>query len=209
MSVTKVVLLCRRRPSSERRVRGIKRAVTTRRHHLLLLAGTARALRFSGMSGGAAVGLAELAGSGSTSEELRACKIGGCCGKDTPKLGAADVESRLGALPLWALSTDGTTISREFTAKNWGAAMAFLNSLSELAEEEGHHPDVHLTGWRNVRVDMSTHAIGGLSMPDLVLAAKLDAIPVVYSPKWLRESGVGSLLEAEEAKKAKTDAPSQ
>ena len=38
--------------------------------------------------------------------------------------------------------------------------------------------------------------------PDLVLAAKLDAIPVVYSPKWLRESGVGSLLEAEEAKNA-------
>ena len=50
--------------------------------------------------------------------------------------------------------------------------MAFINSLSELAEEEGHHPDVHPTNWRDVRVVLSTHAIGGLSMPDLVLAAK-------------------------------------
>jgi len=101
----------------------------------------------------------------------------------------------MSALPLWKLSDDGKVITREFVAKNWGAAMSFFNALSELAEEEGHHPDIHLTGWRNVRVDLSTHAIGGLSMPDLVLAAKLDAIPVTYSPKWLKDSGVGALLE--------------
>ena len=40
---------------------------------------------------------------------------------------------------------------------------------------------------RDVRVDLSTHAIGGLSLPDLVLAAKIDALDVEYSPKWLRE----------------------
>lgn len=141
------------------------------------------------------LGLAEVAGSASTHEELSACKIGGCCGKDTPALSAEDVQARIGALPLWALSTDGKVISREFTAKNWGAAMAFINGLSVLAEEEGHHPDVHLTNWRNVRVDLTTHAIGGLSMPDLVLAAKLDELPVTYSPKWLKESGVGALLD--------------
>ena len=78
-------------------------------------------------------------------------------------------------------------ISKAFVAKNWGAAMAFLNLLSDIAEDEGHHPDVHLTNWRDVRIDLSTHAIGGLSMPDLVLAAKIDAIPVEFSPKWLRE----------------------
>ena len=102
-------------------------------------------------------------------------------------LSAADVQSRIGALPLWTLSTDGTTISRQFTAKNWACALSFLNSLSVLAEEEGHHPDFHLTNWRDVRVDLSTHAIGGLSLPDLVLAAKIDALEVEYSPKWLRE----------------------
>ena len=93
----------------------------------------------------------------------------------------------MGALPDWTLSADQRVISRSFTAKNWSAAMAFFNTLSDLSEEEGHHPDIHLTGWRNVTVDLSTHAIGGLSMPDLVLAAKIDAIPVEYSPKWLRE----------------------
>ena len=145
------------------------------------------------------LGLAEVAGTASTHEELQACKIGGCCGKDTPLLPAAEVQARLGSLPLWKISDDGKTISRTFTAKNWGAAMAFINELSVLAEEEGHHPDVHLTNWRDVRIDLSTHAIGGLSMPDLVLAAKLDALPITYSPKWLRESGVGALLAANEA----------
>ena len=56
------------------------------------------------------------------------------------------------------------------------AAIGFFNSVSVIAEEEGHHPDLHLTSWRDVRVDLSTHAIGGLSLPDLVLAAKIDAI---------------------------------
>jgi 4a-hydroxytetrahydrobiopterin dehydratase len=137
-----------------------------------------------------------------TTEELRLCKIGGCCGKDTPLLADADVHSRMGALPLWQLSADGKLISREFTAKNWQSAMAFLNSLSELAEEEGHHPDIHLTGWRNVRVELTTHAIGGLSMPDLVLAAKLDAIPVTFSPKWLKESPAGALITQMATKEA-------
>mmetsp|Transcript_18752 Transcript_18752/g.47907 ORF Transcript_18752/g.47907 Transcript_18752/m.47907 type:complete len:90 (+) Transcript_18752:272-541(+) len=55
------------------------------------------------------------------------------------------------------------------------------------SRKHADHPDIHLTGWRNVQVDLSTHAIGGLSMPDLVLAAKIDAIPVEFSPKWLRD----------------------
>ena len=56
------------------------------------------------------------------------------------------------------------------------AAMKFFNEVGELAESEGHHPDLHLTSWRNVQVDLSTHAIGGLALPDFVLAAKIDAI---------------------------------
>ena len=68
--------------------------------------------------------------------------------------------------------------------------MSFFNAASEIAEAEGHHPDLHLQGYRNVRVVLSTHAVGGLTLPDLVLAAKLDAIPVEYSPKWIRERNV-------------------
>ena len=62
--------------------------------------------------------IAEVAGSASTSEELRLCKIGGCCGKDTPLMPADAVAARLPALPMWKLSEDGKVISKLFVAKN-------------------------------------------------------------------------------------------
>lgn len=74
-------------------------------------------------------------------------------------------------------------------------AMDFINGVSAVAEEEGHHPDFHLTNYRDVRVDVTTHAIGGLSLHDFVLAAKLDQIEVTYSPKWLRENGSNIAVE--------------
>jgi 4a-hydroxytetrahydrobiopterin dehydratase len=92
------------------------------------------------------------------------------------------------AVPSWVVSEDSTTLVRSFTAKNWACAFSFLNHLSEIAETEGHHPDVHLTNYRDVKIVLTTHAIGGLSMHDFVLAAKLDALDVTYSPKWLREN---------------------
>ena len=91
-------------------------------------------------------------------------------------------------MPAWRVSEDSTTLERWFTAKNWACAFAFLNQLSRVAEAEGHHPDVHLTNYRDVQIVLNTHAIGGLSMHDFVLAAKLDALDVTYSPKWLREN---------------------
>ena len=47
--------------------------------------------------------------------------------------------------------------------------------------------DRHLTDYRTVEVVVSTHSVGGLTMLDLILAAKLDEVDVEYSPKWLRE----------------------
>ena len=108
--------------------------------------------------------------------------------RDTPKLTPEEIQTRLKAVPTWTLDPQGAAISRKFTAKNWKSALDFVNQLSIVAEEEGHHPDVHLTNWRDVEVVASTHAIGGLSLHDFVLAAKLDTIDVTYSPKWLREN---------------------
>ena len=133
-----------------------------------------------------------LEGDAATHDELLSCTIGGCCGKDTPLLPPEALNPRLAALPNWTLSADGKTISRQFVARHWQAAIDFLNALSAIAEEEGHHPDVHLTNWRDVRVDLTTHAIGGLSLPDLVIAAKLDNIDVDYSPRWMRERNAAS-----------------
>ena len=69
--------------------------------------------------------------------------------------------------------------------------------MSTVAEAEGHHPDFHLTNYRDVRVDVTTHAIGGLSLHDFVLAAKLDTVEVTYSPKWLRENAAVAAPAAE------------
>ena len=111
---------------------------------------------------------------------------------DTPLLSRADLDARLRSLPAWRLSPDGTLLSREFRAKNFAAAVAFLSAAADVAEAAGHHPDFHLTEWNRVRVDATTHAAGGITLADASLAAKLDAVPVVYSPKWLREQAAAA-----------------
>ena len=51
-----------------------------------------------------------------------------------------------------------------------------MNNLGALAEREQHHPDLHLEGYRRVWIEIYTHAIGGLSENDFILAAKIDAL---------------------------------
>ena len=61
---------------------------------------------------------------------------------------------------------------------NFMAGVEFFNKVAALAEEEGHHPDLHLEGYRQVAVELWTHAIGGLSENDFILAAKINQIPI-------------------------------
>ena len=85
------------------------------------------------------------------------------------------VEARMGEIPGWVLDDAGTSIAREYTFRDFAEALAFINRVGAIAEAEGHHPDLHLTGYKHVRVELSTHAIGGLSDNDLIVAAKIDA----------------------------------
>ncbi len=78
------------------------------------------------------------------------------------------------ATPEWMLSEDSKMISRKIGCKNFVEALEHINRIGEIAESEGHHPDLHLTGYRNLRVDLTTHAIGGLSENDFIVAAKID-----------------------------------
>jgi 4a-hydroxytetrahydrobiopterin dehydratase len=82
----------------------------------------------------------------------------------------------LQAIPQWSLAESGTAIYRTVTCKHFVAAMKLLNEIAELAEAEQHHPDLHLTGYRKVRIDLTTHAIGGLSENDFIVAAKIDPL---------------------------------
>ncbi len=77
--------------------------------------------------------------------------------------------------PEWKVSVDTKKIMRSFSFKDFAQALAFANKVGAIAEEQGHHPDLHVE-WGRVTVELSTHAIGGLSVNDFIIAAKIDAI---------------------------------
>ena len=81
----------------------------------------------------------------------------------------------LSATPGWSLGSDGTNIVRAFKFRNFNDALAFVNRVGAIAEEEGHHPDLEL-GWGRVHISLSTHAIKGLSENDFILAYKINQL---------------------------------
>ena len=82
----------------------------------------------------------------------------------------------------WGLIGDGKWIRRSIRFKNFVRAIEALNKIAELAETEAHHPDLHLTGYRILSIEITTHAIGGLSENDFILAAKIDSLLAVSFP---------------------------
>lgn len=97
------------------------------------------------------------------------------CEGSVPKLSAAQAESLLAQIPGWALAQRATRLKRGMAFKDFVANMNFLNDVARLAEAEGHHPDftVH---YNRTEFDIWTHAIGGLSENDFILAAKIDRL---------------------------------
>jgi 4a-hydroxytetrahydrobiopterin dehydratase len=98
------------------------------------------------------------------------------CEGGVDKLTPSQVTPLLTQVPQWCVDDSGDRIYRKIKFRDFVAALAYLNRVGELAEEEQHHPDLHLTGYRQVRIELTTHAIGGLSENDFILAAKIDAI---------------------------------
>ncbi|WP_238388547.1 4a-hydroxytetrahydrobiopterin dehydratase [Roseimaritima ulvae] len=86
------------------------------------------------------------------------------------------VARHLQAVPNWQVDDDQSAIRRTWKLKNFVEAMRLLQRVGELAEAEQHHPDLHLTGYRHVAIVLTTHAIGGLSENDFIVAAKIDAL---------------------------------
>jgi len=78
-------------------------------------------------------------------------------------------------VPEWSV-VDDTKIERNFKFKNFVKAIEFINQVAKIAEEEGHHPDIAIR-YNKVEISLWTHAIGGLSENDFILAAKVDNIP--------------------------------
>lgn len=104
-----------------------------------------------------------------TTMRCKACEAG------TPPLTTEQASAYLGQIPDWELR-EGKSLRRRFRFRDFREAIAFVNRMADLAEEEGHHPDFYVS-YNRVRVDLTTHAIGGLSENDFIMAAKIDRLP--------------------------------
>jgi 4a-hydroxytetrahydrobiopterin dehydratase len=112
-----------------------------------------------------------------TTAELQKKKCEPCEGKVKP-FTKGDIAKYMKDVPGWIATDDDRTIYREFKTKDFVAAVDFINKVAQIAEQEQHHPDIHLTGYRNLRIDLSTHAVKGLSENDFILAAKINGLPI-------------------------------
>jgi 4a-hydroxytetrahydrobiopterin dehydratase len=93
----------------------------------------------------------------------------------------AEARSHLSEIPGWTLAGDSKSIERAFTLKNFVACVELINKIKNIAEEQQHHPDLHLTGYKNLKVVLYTHALGGVTENDLIVAAKINQISPVSS----------------------------
>jgi len=100
------------------------------------------------------------------------------CEGGVHKYSLKQAREQIELLPGWELSADGRSIAKNWTVRDFAAGIDFLNRVARLAVEEGHHPDLHLSNYREMRISLSTHAIEGLSDNDFILAAKIDQLPV-------------------------------
>ncbi len=97
------------------------------------------------------------------------------CEGGIPPYTVAQAKERMSQVPGWELREDGKALSRVFKLKDFESALTLVNRIGEIAEAEGHHPDLEL-GWGRVGVRLSTHAIKGLSLNDFILAAKINEL---------------------------------
>lgn len=99
------------------------------------------------------------------------------CDKATTPLSLDEAKEYLRQVPDWQLAREGKSMSRQFLMNDFMSAVRFIEQIAQVAEEEDHHPDLHVTGYRKLRIELATHSIGGLSENDFILAAKIDQLP--------------------------------
>ncbi len=96
------------------------------------------------------------------------------CEGFTNPLSNIEEEEYLKQISNWKLNKEGEhSINKEFKFKDFVNAISFVNKIADLAENEGHHPNITIK-YNLVGIELYTHAIGGLSENDFILAAKID-----------------------------------
>lgn len=75
----------------------------------------------------------------------------------------------------WNVSSDSSTIEKKYKFNDFKEAMSFVNKVADIADEQGHHPDIKIS-YNKVDIELTTHAIGGLSVNDFIIASKIELI---------------------------------
>lgn len=96
------------------------------------------------------------------------------CRGGVPPLEGQELQKLSKQVPEWKV-VDGHHITRAFTFPDFRQALDFVNKVGELAETQGHHPDISLA-WGKAEITTWTHKINGLSESDFILAAKIDEL---------------------------------
>lgn len=96
------------------------------------------------------------------------------CEGGAKPLSREDAQDYVDENPSWTLSADAKKISKEYKFKDFIGAINFVERVADVAEMEGHHPDIQIH-YNKVTLELSTHSINGLSENDFILAAKIDA----------------------------------
>ncbi len=125
-----------------------------------------------------------------TAEQLISKKCLPCEGivqKYTPRQARAQLRSLTG----WRPTHHEQRIRKDWELKNFLAGIDFFVKVGQLAELQGHHPDFHLEDYRHAWIEIWTHAVGGLSENDFILAAKIDQLPVNESSRQETTSPLG------------------
>lgn len=107
-----------------------------------------------------------------TDLHLKVCVA--CEGTESP-LGEAEIAKLLQDIEGWEVERHSKII-KTYTFTDFQTSIDFINKVAQIAEQEGHHPDINLHHYKKVTISLSTHAIGGLSENDFILASKIDHI---------------------------------
>lgn len=97
------------------------------------------------------------------------------CEEGGEPLTKPEAEKLLVELNEWMLIDDAHMLAKSFHFKDFAESMEFVNKVAAIAEEEGHHPDLTIS-YSDVGVELTTHAMEGLSENDFIVAAKIDEI---------------------------------
>jgi len=95
------------------------------------------------------------------------------CTKKTQRFDIEQSKFYLKILPKWRLSEE--KLERKIGTKDFEQALIIANQIGEIAKRQNHHPDLHIS-WHNLKIEIYTHSIQGLSENDFILAAKIDEL---------------------------------